>query len=41
MDAVLARPQPALAPLRLIEPSPDILWLLDEVDRDPTGIFWG
>lgn len=22
-------------------PCPDILALLDEVDRDPTGIFWG
>jgi hypothetical protein len=25
----------------LIEPSSDITVLLDEVDRDPTGIFWG
>jgi Protein of unknown function (DUF3024). len=25
----------------LIPPSPDILVLLDEVDRDRTGIFWG
>jgi len=25
----------------LIAPSPDILTLLDEVDRDPTCIFWG
>jgi len=24
----------------LIEPSADVLRLLDEVDRDPTGIFW-
>jgi len=25
----------------LIEPSPNILALLDEIDRDPTGNFWG
>jgi hypothetical protein len=25
----------------LIEPTPDIRVLLDEVDRDPTCIFWG
>lgn len=25
----------------LIEPKQDVLVLLDEVDRDPTGIFWG
>ena len=25
----------------LIEPRADVLALLDEVDRDPTGIFWG
>jgi len=25
----------------LIEPSPIILALLDEIDRDPSGIFWG
>jgi hypothetical protein len=25
----------------LVEPSSDILVLLDEIDRDPTGIFWG
>lgn len=25
----------------LVPPSADILKLLDEVDRDPTGIFWG
>lgn len=25
----------------LIEPTPDVRVLLDEVDRDPTGIFWG
>jgi Protein of unknown function (DUF3024) len=24
-----------------IEPSPDIGNLLDEIDRDPTAIFWG
>lgn len=24
-----------------IAPTPDILVLLDEIDRDPTGIFWG
>ncbi len=25
----------------LLEPSPDVLVLLDEIDRDPTCIFWG
>jgi len=25
----------------LIEPSHEITTLLDEIDRDPTGIFWG
>lgn len=25
----------------LIEPSSDVLVLLDEIDRDRTGIFWG
>lgn len=25
----------------LIEPSGDVLAVLDELDRDPTGIFWG
>lgn len=25
----------------LIAPSADVLALLDELDRDPTGIFWG
>lgn len=25
----------------LIEPSSDIAVLLDEIDQDPTGIFWG
>lgn len=25
----------------LIAPSPDVLVLLDEIDRDRTGIFWG
>lgn len=25
----------------LLEPSPDVLVLLDEIDRDPTSIFWG
>ncbi len=25
----------------LLQPSPDILVLLDEIDRDPTCIFWG
>jgi len=24
-----------------LDPSPDVLILLDEVDRDPTCIFWG
>ncbi len=24
-----------------LEPTPDIVELLDEIDRDPTGIFWG
>lgn len=26
---------------KLIEPAADIRTLLDEIDRDPTGIFWG
>jgi hypothetical protein len=25
----------------LVEPTPDIQDLLDEIDRDPTSIFWG
>jgi hypothetical protein len=25
----------------LVDPSADITVLLDEIDRDPTGIFWG
>lgn len=25
----------------LLAPSPDVRGLLDEIDRDPTGIFWG
>jgi hypothetical protein len=25
----------------LLGPSPDVVVLLDEIDRDPTGIFWG
>lgn len=25
----------------LVEPSPDVEPLLEEIDRDPTGIFWG
>lgn len=25
----------------LIEPEADVLLLVDEIDRDPTGIFWG
>jgi hypothetical protein len=25
----------------LVEPSPDVRPILDEVDRDPTCIFWG
>ncbi len=25
----------------LIEPNSDVMALLDEVDRDPTAIFWG
>lgn len=25
----------------LVGSTPDVLPLLDEVDRDPTGIFWG
>jgi hypothetical protein len=25
----------------LLGPSPDVLVLLDEIDRDPTCIFWG
>jgi len=25
----------------LVEPSSDVLVLLDEIDRDPTCIFWG
>lgn len=24
-----------------VDPSPDIATLLAEVDRDPTGIYWG
>lgn len=24
-----------------VQPTPDIVVLLDEVDRDPTSIFWG
>ena len=24
-----------------IEPSADVAALIDEIDRDPTGIFWG
>ena len=52
MDAVPHRPAP-LHPghwrdrnLRFhlydqLEPSPDIGDLLDEIDRDPTAIFWG
>jgi hypothetical protein len=37
----LERPQPALAQYDLVAPSPDVLALLDELDRDPTCIFWG
>jgi hypothetical protein len=25
----------------LLRPSPDVLVLLDDIDRDPTGISWG
>ncbi len=25
----------------VLQPTPRVLALLDEVDRDPTGIFWG
>lgn len=25
----------------LVDPSPDVQDLLDEIDRDPTSIFWG
>jgi hypothetical protein len=37
----LARPQRPLARYELIEPSADITALLQEIDSDPTGIFWG
>ena len=28
-------------PYDLLDPSPRLQTLLDEIDRDPTGIFWG
>lgn len=43
MVAVLARPEPQFPPREydLPDPTPEIRDLLDEIDRDPTSIFWG
>jgi hypothetical protein len=43
LDETLTRALFAVAGERydLTEPTPDIRVLLDEVDRDPTCIFWG
>jgi hypothetical protein len=41
MVAVLARPELKFHEYELADPTPDIQDLLDEIDRDPTSIFWG
>jgi hypothetical protein len=41
VDPPLEGPQLALHRYDRIEPSADIAALIDEIDRDPTGIFWG
>ena len=41
LDALLARSQPALAPYDFVEPTADVTRLLDEIEQDPTCIFWG
>ncbi len=41
LGPVLARPHQRWHLYDLLEPSPDVLVLLDEIDRDPTCIFWG
>jgi hypothetical protein len=40
MVAALARPEPKFHEYELADPTPDIQDLLDEIDRDPTSIFW-
>jgi len=39
VDALLARPQPGFH--NRIEPSANVGELIDEIDCNPTGIFWG
>ena len=41
LDLVLARPQPPLPLYDLLAPSNRVDDLLNEIDRDPTCIFWG
>jgi hypothetical protein len=41
LGPLLARPQPEVHEYDLVEPSAEILILLDEIDRDPTCTFWG